>query len=134
MNTLLLAALAVRVAIPGWQTELDLPGLLTQFISLAGFAALAAALINAGKAAGLVKDGQAANYSLLINLVGFIVLVLLRVFRPDADIKSVDSVVAVVSQILAYILGLILQFSSSKVANSGLRGLPVIGFSYSHKE
>lgn len=110
--------------------DFDLASLLPQFLALAGFAALAAAVINSLKAAGVVKDGQAPTYSLLINLAGFVALVLVKVFSPQTDINSADQTLETVAQILVLVLGLIGQFGASKVANNSLRGIPVIGYSH----
>lgn len=112
----------------------DLPQLLTSFLALAGFAALTAAIINAGKFIGLIADGQAPNVSIVINVVGFAVLVILRLFKPDFDVAGTDSVLATIATILTSVLALLSQLGVSKLINNGLKGLPVIGYSYSRKQ
>lgn len=112
----------------------DLPQLLTSFLALAGWAALVAALINAGKFAGLVADGQAPNVSISLNVVGFAALVIVRVFRPDFDVTGTDAVLASVATVLTSVLALLSQLGVSKLINNGLKGLPVIGYSHSRKQ
>lgn len=109
----------------------DLAAILAQLLALGGFASLSAALINAGKQFGLIKDGQAPTYSLVLNLIGLIVLVALRLFAPEADITGGDGILQTVSQILVYILALVAQLGISKTANTALKGTPVIGYSHS---
>lgn len=112
---------------------MDLQTLLPQFMSLAGFAGLVAVLINAGKQFGIVKDGQAPTYSLLANLAGFAVLVLVRVFAPQVDPLQADTSIASIAQILVLALGLFAQLGSAKLVNNGVKGLPLIGYSHSRE-
>lgn len=123
---------------PLWQgagpaISVDLPQLLTSFLALAGFAALTAAVINAGKFIGLIADGQAPNVSIALNVAGFAALVILRLFKPDFDVAGADSVLATVASILTGILALGAQLGFTKIINNGLKGLPVIGYSHSRK-
>lgn len=123
---------------PLWQgagpaVSVDLPQLLTSFLALAGFAALTAAVINAGKFIGLIADGQAPNVSIALNVAGFAALVILRLFKPDFDVAGADSVLATVASILTGILALGGQLGFTKIINNGLKGLPVIGYSHSRK-
>lgn len=116
---------------PGPGPVLDLPALLAQFITLVGFGALVAALINAGKFIGWIKEGMAPNVSLVLNAVGFVVLIVLRLFRPDFDVQAADAAIGTFAQILVLSLGLFLQLTTSKAVHAGLTGLPVIGYSFS---
>lgn len=110
---------------------MDLQTLLIGFASLLGFASLAAAAINIGKTAGVIKDGQAPTWSLFINLGGFVAFTVAKVFWPNFDVAGLDSSLTTVAEILTLGLGLVAQFSTSKLAAQGLRGLPVIGKSHS---
>lgn len=111
----------------------DLTGLAVQFGALLGVAALVAALINAGKTFGVVKDGDAPKWSLALNTVGFLALVVTRLFAPQVDPAAADQAAGQVAQILVLVLGLVSQFGAAKLANNGLRGLPVIGKSHSRE-
>ena len=112
---------------------LDLPQLLTSFLTLAGWAALVAVSINAGKFAHVIPDGRAPDVSAALNVVGFAVLVIVRVFRPDFDVAGSDALLASVAAVLTSVLALLSQFGVSKLINNGVKGLPVIGYSYSRK-
>lgn len=110
---------------------MTLDSLLPQFVALGGVAALVTAIVNALKQFGVVKDGQAPTASLLLNAAGFVALILLKVFAPTFDFASADATAASLSQILVLVLGLAGQLIVSKGFHSGLRGLPVVGKSFS---
>lgn len=109
----------------------SLTQLLEGFVALAGVAALMAVLINAGKAIGLVKDGFAPTWSLLLNLIAFVAFVLTRIFVPELDIAGADATAAELANILTAILAFVAQLGVSKGANAIVRGQPVVGFSHS---
>lgn len=111
----------------------DLPGLLTSFLALAGAAASVAALVNAGKFFKLIPDGAAPNVSLVLNLIGFVTLTVVRLFRPDFDVAGADAVLATVATVLTSVLALLSQLGVSKLVNNGIKDIPVIGFSYSRQ-
>lgn len=112
---------------------INLPQLLTSFLALAGFAALTAAIINAGKFIGLIPDGQAPNVSIALNVVGFGALVFLQMFKPDFDVTQADTLLATIATVLTSVLALLSQLGISKLINNGIKGLPVIGYSHSRK-
>ncbi len=101
------------------------------FVALVGVAALVAALINAGKQLGVVKDGTATSWSLYLNLFFFAVFVALKIFKPEVDISSLDQTAATIASVVVGILGIVVQMGASRVANAALRGAPIIGFSHS---
>ena len=105
--------------------------LLPQFLALGGVAALVTALVNVLKQFNVVKDGQASIASLILNVLGFVTLIALKVLAPDFDFTGIDTSAGSIAQILILVLGLVVQLSASQKAHSTLRGLPVIGKSYS---
>jgi len=110
---------------------MDLNSLASQFASLAGVAALITVVINIFKTFGIVKDGTAQTWSIILNLVGLIVLVYLRVFQPNVDIAGVDQQADSLANILIGILGFVVQIGSSKGTHSLLSGVPLVGKSNS---
>lgn len=112
---------------------MDLQALAAQFALLAGFAALVAVVVNAGKQSGIVKDGQAPVYVLVLNVIGFVIFVAVHLFAPQVDVGAADSAIGQLAQILVLVLGLVGQLGVSKVSNLAVRGLPVIGFSYAYQ-
>lgn len=105
--------------------------LVVQLTALAGFAALIAFVINLGKVVGFVKDGTAEKWSAGLNLVGLIILFSVKIFRPDLDIEGIDQTLLQVANIGTYILGFVLQLGVSKFSNYAVKGVPIIGKSYS---
>lgn len=110
---------------------LDLPGLLGQWAILGGFAAVIALLINVGKTIGLIKDGQAPNWSLGLNLAGLVVFFLVKVFAPDTDVTAANDVANQLAQAGVIILTVVMQLATSKGTNAAVRGTKVIGKSHS---
>ena len=105
--------------------------LVTLLLSLGGVGTLVAAIVNALKSAGVVKDGQAQTFVLGFNLLGLVVLFVLGIFAPSTDLSQLDSTAAQVAQLLTIVVGLVVQFGGSKLAHGAFKGIPVIGKSFS---
>ena len=110
-----------------------LPELVVQYGALVGLAALFAVLINVAKIAGWVKDGTSQTWSALLNLVGFVVFVILRLFKPEFDVQGVDAQAAALANAASYVIAYILQLLSSKATAFAVRDVPLIGKSFSAK-
>jgi len=82
--------------------------LIVQFGTLAGVAALVAALVNVAKVFGL-PDGSAPKLSAGLSLAAFAVLVGLKVFAPDVDVLALDAQAADFAVAALYVLGFIVQ-------------------------
>ena len=106
---------------------MDIGTLVATLAALAGVGALIAVLVNIGKTAGLVKDGQATTYVAGLNLLALIGLFALKVFKPDFDIGGLDTQAAQIAQWLATAVALIVQIYGSKWAYGALKGVPVVG-------
>jgi hypothetical protein len=109
---------------------MDFNSLVAQFGALAGFAALVAAIINILKSAGLVKPGQAQTYSAILNLVGLIVLLSLKIFQPQADVAYLDGQAAQIANVLIVVAGYVVQLGGAKLMHLLLTGTPVVGKSF----
>jgi hypothetical protein len=114
----------------------DLLGMLTNLLfvvlpSLVGVAALITVITNILKQVGWVQDGTANQWSAGLNLAGILVLVLLKVFRPDLTYDVIDSTAAGIANILLVFSGYILQIIMSGKVQDAIRGIPVIGKSFS---
>lgn len=99
---------------------------------LVGLAALIAMLINVGKVFGIVKDGTAGSWSAGLNLVALVVLVALKLFRPDLELEKVDVELGALAQVLGLVLTLLSQIKVSDKAHGFLSHLqiPVLGKSF----
>lgn len=106
------------------------------FASLVGVSKLIAAVINLLKTIGVVKDGTSAKWAAALNLLAFIALVLLGVFRPDLTMELLDGYAGQIAAILLFVLGFISQIVGSQSAHESLSNarIPLIGKSYSRNE
>ena len=105
--------------------------LLVQWGALAGFAALIAFLVNILKVVGLVEDGHAPYWSAALNLLGLAGLLAVNVYAPELDVAGLDAKVAGFVEVGLVVFGYILQLLGSKVTHYAVKGLPVVGKSYS---
>jgi hypothetical protein len=111
--------------------------ILLQIGELVGVAAAIAAIINVLKTFGLVKDGQAGAWSAALNLIALAVLVGLKLYRPDLDLKEVDVQVGAFASIIGLVLSLVVQIKSASVVHTLLAyeaHIPVIGKSFTLDE
>lgn len=110
----------------------ELQSLFVQYGALVGVAALIAVIINVAKTLQWISDGQAQNWSAGLNLIGMALLLMAKVFRPDLDLIELDSQAAQLATALSVVFGYVLQLLSSKFVHQfALKGLPLIGKSYS---
>lgn len=105
--------------------------LLLQLTGLAGFAALVALVINVLKTFGVVKDDTAELWSAGGNLLGLVALYLLRLFNPEFDVPGADAQVTTFVNAVTPLVGYILMLLSSKLSHFAVRGVPVVGKSFS---
>lgn len=100
-------------------------------LALGGSATFIAALINSGKAFGIVPDGAAPKASLLLNVVLFVGVALAGVFAPTLDLVKIDGIAGELAQVLTLLLGIGTQLGLTKRIAEQIKGLPFIGFSHS---
>ncbi len=113
----------------------DLGNLETTLKSLAGVAALIAAIVNAGKSAGWIRDGQSGQWSAGLNLLALVGLFAAQMTGYTNLIPSIDSGAGQVAVILSAVIALGFQiFTSRIVHNNVLAGLPVVGKSHSGRQ
>ena len=105
--------------------------LLVQWGALAGFAALIAFAINVLKTLGVVKEGEAPTYSAGLNLAGLVMLLVLKIYKPEVDVGELDVQVAQAVEVGVVVFGYVVQLLGSKLAHEVVRGVPGIGKSIS---
>lgn len=93
---------------------MQLNDIATQLGALGGFAAIVTLLIEVGKRAGVVKDGQAGSWSLALNIVGAAGLFYLQ--QTGGNVGQVDTALGQVAEIGFAVLALVAQIGASKVA------------------
>lgn len=102
-------------------------------LALVGFPAVVAALINLLKAFGMV-DGFAPKVSLAFNLLGFAGTFYLVATNQVELLKQIDAQLTIAAAFLVSFTAFVIEIGLTKVAHSALRGLPLIGYSYSLKK
>ena len=105
---------------------------MAQFAALAGFAALIAVVVNILKIVGVVKEDQASIWVAGANLLCILTMYGLRIFKPEFDFSMLDPLMAEVSTVLSFILIFVGQLLASKATHFAVRGLPVIGKSFTY--
>jgi hypothetical protein len=105
--------------------------LLAQWAALGGFGALIAFIVNILKTFGLVKDNQAVTWSTGLNLLGLAGLLAVGVYAPQLDVAGIDSKVAQFVQVGLVVFAYIVQLLGAKLGHTVVRGVPLIGKSYS---
>lgn len=116
---------------PAEPVSVDFAGLLVGFGSLTGLSALIAAATNIGKTIGWVKDGSAPAVITGLSLIGLIALFVLNVFRPDIDVQGLDATAGSLATVLLTVFGFVWSMRFAKTAHNTLKGLPVVGKSFS---
>lgn len=99
---------------------------------LGGFAALVTVLVNIGKFIGWIKDGDATKWVAGLNLVGIIALYVTRLFLPTFDVVGIDKTMLEVATAATFVLSYLGTLGISKLSHIALRGVPVVGKSYSY--
>lgn len=110
----------------------ELGKLVVLFTSLAGLGGLITFGINTAKSLGWVPDGAAVKIHTGASLVAVVALYVLTNFFPQVDIGQVDQIAGTVAEIGLLVMGLIVQIKSGKLTHEVVKGVPVIGKSYSH--
>lgn len=123
-------ALAVTGALIPDPITLD--DLLLQLAKLTGVPALVAVLINALKQFGVVQDGWAPLWSTGFNLLILILLFVAHIVG-FTNLDQLDQVAATLAQIGTFVLALLYQLLISRATHAAVKGVPVIGYSYTMK-
>jgi len=113
-----------------------LVSLTIQFSALVGVAALIASVINLFKILNIVKDDTSQYWSAGLNLVAFIVLALVGVFKPDLSAAFLDQYAEKIATVITFILGLATMLVGAPLWHKGLSAgkVPLIGKSFTVAE
>jgi hypothetical protein len=109
--------------------------IILQFVTLAGVAALIAALVNVFKVFGL-PDGKAPEVSSALSLIAFVALASFRIFAPEISIEGLDAKAADLAGLVLYVLGFVVQMGLPARFHEWLAGgnVPVFGKSFSREK
>ena len=101
--------------------------LLIQFVSLGGVAALIAALVNAIKLTGAIKDGDSQTWSAALNLLALVGLFIVNIYAPNR-ILEIDQSLGLLATYVLPVVGFVVMLLSSKFVHENiLRGVAIIG-------
>lgn len=102
--------------------------------ALVGLPALITVVINILKAINIVKDGDAQKWSLVLNLVGIYALMTWKVLDPTANIQVADESIAAIAKLIGVFAQLFIQTKVSGAFQNTIRGIPIVGKSYSDEK
>lgn len=110
---------------------IDYVAVIATFTALVGFPALVAAIVNILKVLGVVVDGDASKWVAGFNVLGLILVLVTRTFFPALAFEALDAQLGGMALFLTTILSFVVQMGVSKSAHESLKGLPVVGKSFS---
>lgn len=134
-----LAAHAAPASAPVFQEAAPPPpvefgDLVTTLTSLAGAGALIAALVNVGKATGIVKNGTAPTWSAGLNILVLVALFVAQTFGYSNLIPAIDTQAGEASTAIQAVLAFLVQaFAARKAHDTVLAGMPFVGKSYTKR-
>ena len=96
-----------------------------------GVAALIAMLIDIGKSAGWLQDGVAPKWSAGLNLLGMVILIAFKIFRPMLTIEIIYAQAGIIASVLLVVSGYVLMIITSRQTHQSLAAVPFIGKSFS---
>lgn len=103
-----------------------------QFAALGGVAAFITILVNVLKYFNVIKEEKVAMWVGILQLIGYLALYVTKIFRPEFNPAGIDAVVLEIATVATYILSFLAQFGIGKLAHVIVRGVPVIGKSYTY--
>jgi hypothetical protein len=110
------------------QVVLDLA---LSFGGLVGVAGVITVLVNLLKLIGWVADGTSDTWIAVLNLVAFVTLAAIKVFNPQITTAILDEQAARLATLGVFALGYLTQIIGSKQIYKLIRGLPIIGKTFS---
>lgn len=100
--------------------------------TLAGFALLGAAVLNAGKYLGWIKDGQSKEYTLIYQAVLFTGVLVAQLTGRSDLVPIFDEQAGAFALLINSVLAFALQLYGARLAHEQiLAGFPLIGKSFS---
>lgn len=99
-----------------------------------GTATLAAVLVNILKVLGVVQDDGAPVALNIINVIFAVLIGVIVIFFPLVNIPGLDATFGSLASTLAAFLPLLVILVNwlAPKAHAALRGIPLVGYSYSH--
>ncbi len=132
----LAAAQAASPFVPLQETAPNpLDGLFATFATLTGVAMFVPALVSALKKIGLVKDGTADIWTMVLNILAFVALAVAQLTGYSDLVPVFDAQAGMLANVINVVIGYIYQlFASRMTYQHVLAGLPLIGKSFSGRK
>lgn len=92
-----------------------LASLTVSFVALAGVAALVSALINLLKLTPLVNDANTGAWVAGLNLVAFLGVAALKIFRPEIGLQALNGYAAEAATLFVFVTGYLSQIGLSRL-------------------
>lgn len=102
-------------------------------LSMVGLTALLVVVVDLLKAFKVVKDGQAPVWTKALNAFAYIAIFVLGEYFPQVDLGVLDSHFQQIANLGFALLGLVPLFAGviAPAIYSGVKGIPIVGFSNS---
>lgn len=104
---------------------------IVEVAALGGVALLITVVVNVLKFFNVVKDGDAPKWIGGFTLVSVLALYVTRLFIPAFDPAGIDATLFEIACVGQYILTFVVSLGISKLSHITLRGIPIIGKSFS---
>jgi hypothetical protein len=99
--------------------------------ALVGVPALVTVIINILKGLNIAKDNDATNWNLILNGLGAYAMFAWKVFDPTANIQVADQTINSLVPFIGLLGQVLIMMASSRFLHSIIKGIPIIGKSYS---
>lgn len=106
---------------------------IVEVAALVGFAMLITLLINVAKWIGWIKEGYADKVAAGANLILILVVYGFKLFKPEFDFLALDPIVQEAATVGTLIFTYILQLFGGQLTHAVVRGLPIVGKSFSQE-
>lgn len=112
----------------------DIDSLVFSLKNLVGVGALIAALVNIGKATGIIKDGQAGIWSAGANVIGLAGILFAQSAGYTTLLPALDAQAGELANVISVVFAYVFQlWISRKTHEAALAGLPLVGKSHSNR-
>lgn len=101
-----------------------------QLITIGVLSSFVMLLINVGKLAGIVKDGTAPTWNMVLSAIVLGGAIVFKVFNPDLLAETASETLNVVIEIAGVLFAFLgVQLPAAAKLYENVRGLPVVGYS-----
>lgn len=101
-----------------------------QLITIGVLSSFVMLLINVGKLAGIVKDGTAPTWNMVLSAIVLAGAIVFKVFNPDLLAETASETLNIVIEIAGVLFTFLgIQVPLTAKIYDNVRGLPIVGYS-----